>query len=87
MNEHLNERVNDRIAALLARCSTLRLARDIDRPVRFDAAGQAHAAQVAAREALEGVAGQLPRKGVGTAFGRRIEGTTCMRNRFRPPSY
>lgn len=46
----LDERVNDRIAALLARVEGIRLARDIAKPTLFDAAGEAHARSVAEQD-------------------------------------
>lgn len=46
-----NERVNDRLESLLARCDRIRRGTAITRPTRFDEQGQRHAEQVAARDA------------------------------------
>lgn len=45
-----DDTVASRIEALLARCDQLRLARDIDRPTTFNAAGERHARSVAERD-------------------------------------
>lgn len=47
---NFDERVADRIEALLARCDRLRRGSDL-RPVLFDERGEAHAAAVAKQEA------------------------------------
>lgn len=44
---HLDERVSDRIEALLARVDGIRLARDINKPTRFNREGEQHARRVA----------------------------------------
>jgi hypothetical protein len=44
------QRVDDRISALLARVEGIRLARDIDRPVKFDRDGERHARRIAQQE-------------------------------------
>lgn len=46
----LDERVSDRISALLARCEQLRRGTDCPRPTKFNRDGQRHAEQVAARD-------------------------------------
>ena len=45
-----NDRVADRIQALLSRCDQLRRTRDLNRPVVFDERGEQHARSIAAAD-------------------------------------
>ena len=45
------QRVDDRIQSLLARCDAVRRGSEVSRPTTFDAAGQRHAERVAAADA------------------------------------
>lgn len=51
--KQFNERVNDRLAALLARVEGVKRGSDIARPVLFDAQGEQHANEVARRDAQD----------------------------------
>jgi hypothetical protein len=48
--KQFNERVNDKLEALLARVQGIRLARDIGRPTKFNAAGERHARAIAKKD-------------------------------------
>ena len=49
----LNERVNNRLEALLARVEGIRHGTEINRPTKFNAAGQAHANRIAQQDQVQ----------------------------------